>query len=91
MTLPWTPTPSEVRNKQPHHRDCRPTCCFVRRPLVLILGKNHGYSDVANAHCDGSQCQYWLSSELVNVQDGWNGGEEHDDAHNACGKKGSCV
>jgi hypothetical protein len=46
---------------------------------------------MANSHCDGSQCQYWLSSELVNVQDGWNGGEEHDDAHNAGRKEGSGV
>jgi hypothetical protein len=87
MNLPRTPRPAEMGDEQPHHGNRCPTCSLMRWPLVLILGKNNGYSDMANAHCDGSQCQNRLSSKFVNIQDGGDGGEEHDNADNACGKK----
>ena len=77
--------------EQPHHRNSSPTCCFVCWPLVLILCKNNGDSDVANAHSDGSKCKNRFSSELVNVQDGRNGGEEHDNTDDTGGKEGSRV
>ena len=87
MNLPRTPRPAEMGNEQPHHGDRCPTCRLMCWPLILVLGKNNGYSDMANTHCDGTQRQNRLSSKFVNIQDGWDGGEEHDNTDNACGKK----
>ena len=78
-------------HEQPDHCDRCPACRFVRWPLVLIFGKYDGNRDVAHAHSDASKCQNRLSSELVDVQNGWDSGKEHDNADDTSGKKRSRV
>ena len=78
------PAVSEVDDEEPDHGHGSPAARFVRAPGVLVGAKDAGDDEVASGHARGSGQHDGFAAELVDVEDGGNGGDEHGDADYAC-------
>ena len=81
------PAVSEVDHEKPNHRDGRPTRTLMSGPLMLVDTEEDGDDCMTDTHGNGSRKQDGFSPELINVEDGRNGGQEHGYTHYACCKK----
>ena len=88
-----TPRVTEVHNEEPDHGYGTPTStrCGANLPLGLVRGKDSGDNNVASSHANSTDDKDGLTAELVNVGDGREGGNPHDDTDNTGGKEGCCV
>jgi len=75
-----SPRVAEEDDEDPDHDDGRPAGTGVRGPVVLEGSHDAGDDEMAHTHTDGAADQDGLASELVDVHDGRDGGEPHDDA-----------
>jgi hypothetical protein len=84
-----SPRITEADSKEPNKHDGCPSCRGRRStagigiPLFLELTDDTSYNKVADSHDDGARNKDGLSSPAVQVDDGRNGCEEHDDTDNA--------
>ena len=78
-------------NEEPDHDNRSPTSRLVRLPLISVLRDNDGDDDVACRHTDSADGKNGLSAEFVDIENRWNGSEEHDDSNDPCGEEGDGV
>ena len=79
-----TPAVAEVDDEEPHHADGCPAGCLVGCPLVLVYAEEDGDNGVADTHGHSPCEQDGLPTQLVDVQNGGNGGEKHGYAYDSC-------
>lgn len=70
----------------PHEDYGDPSSGFMGGPVLTVSAVQSRHNDMGNAHSHSASNQDGLASELVNVQDGWNGGKEHENAADTAGK-----
>jgi len=80
-----------VYDEEPDHDDGGPSGRGVRGPGVLKGAGDTSDDEVTGGHADCTSDEHRLSTELVDVHDGWNSGDEHDNADDACGEEGDGV
>jgi len=74
-------------DEQPHHDHGCPSRCTVVLKVVKVLRENDGDDEVREGHAEGSDSEHGFTTETVDVEDCGDGGEEHDDADDACCKE----
>jgi hypothetical protein len=89
-----SPRITETDGEKPNEHDSCPACRGRRStpsigiPLFLELTNDTSYNEMADSHDDGARNKNGLSAPAVQINDGRNGGKEHDDADNArCQKR----
>lgn len=71
---------------------CRLLKTLKQRKGKVILGeRKRGAEGLPSPHADRSGCKDGSATELVDVEEGGYGGEEHHNAHDACRQQGDGV
>jgi hypothetical protein len=92
-----SPRITEADSKEPNEHDRCPSCRGRRStagigiPLFLELTDDTSYNEVANSHDDGARNKDGLSAPAVEINDGGDRCEKHDDTDNARCQKGRGV
>ena len=58
---------------------------------MLVDAEEDGDDCMTDTHGNGSRKQDRFSAKLINIEDGWDSGEEHGYTHDACGKKARSI
>jgi hypothetical protein len=92
---------TEVNSVKPNEDNSGPSGTLVRFgaiigrssgfPVSSVSGSNTSNDEVGNGHADAANNEDLLSAKSVDVQDGGDRGEEHDDAHHSGGEEGDRV
>ena len=85
------PRSNQRQQKDPDEHNSNPTSSSVFSPVAFERAQDTGNDEMTATHDDGTGDQERLSSELINPQHGWNGGQEHDNTNDTRGKQGSGV
>lgn len=56
-------------------------------PLILVLGKDDGNGEMTESHGQGTGGEDRLAADLVNIQHGRDGGDEHDNTDDTSSEK----
>ena len=83
----WSPRVSEMDDEEPDHGHGCPTSCLVRGPLIFVLRYDDRNDDMACRHSNSTDSEDGFATELVDVQDCWDGGEEHGNSNDAGGEQ----
>ena len=75
-------------DEQPDHHNGCPSRRTMVPKVFIVLRENDGDDEVGEGHAEGSDSEHGFTAELVNVKDCGDGGEEHDDADDACREEG---
>lgn len=78
-----SPRVAEEDDEDPDHHHGSPTGTDVVRPVVLERRHDTGDDQMAHTHTDGATDQDGLTPKLVNVHDGRESGDPHDNADDA--------
>lgn len=81
----YTPRIPKINFIDPNKNNRNPTSHRMRLPTRTETAIQRCDDNVRDAHSDGSDYKDWLTPELVDVEDGWDGGEEHEDTADAAG------
>lgn len=76
-----------MHNEQPDHHYGSPSSRLLVVEVVNVLGKNDRDDEVAESHAEGTDREYRPASDAVDPEDGRNGGDEHDNAHDTGGEE----
>jgi hypothetical protein len=82
-----SPRVSKVDDKQPNHDYCRPPSRTVVRKVVNVLGEDDSNYKVGECHAESTHCQNGFTAQTVDIQDCWDGGNEHDYSDDSGSKK----
>lgn len=80
------PGVAKVNLINPHEDDGDPSSSFMGCPVLAVSSIQSRHYDMGDTHTHSTGNQDGLASELVNVQDGRDGGKEHENAANTAGK-----
>jgi hypothetical protein len=71
-----------TKRSYPNEDDGSPASSLVGTPVVLAGSDDTTDDKVAETHADSARDERLLAAPLVDVENGGDGGEEHDDADN---------
>lgn len=86
-----SPGEAEADGVDPHKDDSSPPGISMIGPIVTEGASDACNNKMRSSHADAASDQNRFSPEVVDPQDGWDGGYEHDDAYNTCCKQRSRV
>ena len=78
-------------DEDPDHGDGRPSGGPMVLPIVFERAADTSDDEMAGRHAEGTDDQDGLTSEGVNVHDGRDGGDEHDNTNDARSKQRDSV
>jgi len=84
-----SPAVAEENDEEPDHGTSSPTGTgsATNSPLVPVATDETSNDDVARRHTNSARDQDRLAAKLVDVHDGWDGGNPHDNTNDTSSKQ----
>lgn len=77
---------AEVNGVEPDEDDSRPRGTLVVVEVASVRARDASNDEMRDGHTNATYDEDRLAAETIDVENGRNGGEEHDDTHNAGGE-----
>lgn len=79
-------------DEEPDHAHSGPAGGGLVVESINVLGEDDSDDEMARSHADSTHCKNWLAAGAIDPENGWDGGDEHDDADDAGSEEaGGCL